>query len=102
MEKLGIGQIAFEAYNESKGGVTYDGKPIPPWSDVGDAVRAGWEAAASAVAAHLSEPFAEVFDAAHDVCVDDDNDDVSGDTIQSLRDAMAGMPVRRQKGGAWS
>lgn len=43
------GQFAFEAYNESKGGVTYDGKPIPPWSDVGDAVRTGWEHAARSV-----------------------------------------------------
>jgi hypothetical protein len=43
------GQIAFEAYNEKKGGLTYDGKPIPPWSDVGDAVRAAWEASALAV-----------------------------------------------------
>lgn len=48
-----IGQVAFEAYNASKGGLTHDGKPIPPWSEVGDAVRAGWEvAAASAVLAH--------------------------------------------------
>lgn len=45
-----IGQIAFEAYNEAKGGVTYDGKPIPPWTDVGDAVRTAWECAAGAAA----------------------------------------------------
>lgn len=45
------GQLAFEAYNHAKGGVTYDGKPIPPWTDVGDAVRAGWEVAAGAVLA---------------------------------------------------
>lgn len=47
------GQIAFEAYNESKGGLTYDGKPIPPWSSLegqtGDAVKLGWEKAAQAV-----------------------------------------------------
>lgn len=42
------GQIAFEAYNASKGGLTYDGKPIPPWSEVPDAsgVKQAWEAAA--------------------------------------------------------
>jgi len=47
------GQIAFEAYNESKGGLTYDGKPIPPWDTLhGDkaAVQLAWEAAAQAVA----------------------------------------------------
>lgn len=43
------GQVAFEAYNEAKGGRTYDDKPIPPWSDVGEAVRSAWEAAAAAV-----------------------------------------------------
>lgn len=43
------GQIAFEAYNESKGGKTYDGKPIPPWGEVGDEVRKAWDAAADAV-----------------------------------------------------
>lgn len=47
-----LGQIAFEAYNESKGGRTYDGKPIPGWdtltNEVGLAVRKAWEAAAVA------------------------------------------------------
>lgn len=54
-EEKSPGQIAFEAYNESKGGLTYDGKPIPPWSALegatGDAVRLGWEVAAKAVIA---------------------------------------------------
>lgn len=49
------GQIAFEAYNLSKGGLTWDGKPIPGWetltNEAGVAVRAGWEAAARAVLA---------------------------------------------------
>lgn len=48
------GQIAFEAYNESKGGKTWDGKPIPPWGDVGDEVRNGWEAAAFAVVKNIA------------------------------------------------
>ena len=46
-----LGQIAFEAYNESKGGLTYDGKPIPPWHELsGDraAVHRAWEVAAVA------------------------------------------------------
>lgn len=53
-----IGQIAFEAYNESKGGLTYDGKPIPPWDELsGDklAVQRAWEVAAEAVAAECGE-----------------------------------------------
>lgn len=47
------GQIAFEAYNKSKGGLTYDGKPIPPWDTLTDAtgqgVQAAWESAAESV-----------------------------------------------------
>jgi len=49
------GQVAFEAYNESKGGLTWDGKPIPPWNEVGDPVRDGWEASANAVIQNLGE-----------------------------------------------
>lgn len=50
-----LGQIAFEAYNESKGGLTYDGKPIPPWHELSgdrEAVHRAWEVAAAAVRAH--------------------------------------------------
>lgn len=51
------GQIAFEVYNEAKGGKTYDGKPIPPWDtltdETGRAVQAAWEKAAVAVAQSL-------------------------------------------------
>ena len=42
-----LGQVAFEAYNKSKGGKTWDGKPIPPWTAVGDDVRVAWECAAT-------------------------------------------------------
>lgn len=44
-----LGETAFDAYNESKGGKTHDGKDIPEWADLGDEVRAAWEAAANAV-----------------------------------------------------
>lgn len=39
MSERSIGQIAFESYNASKGGVTYDGRPIPPWDMVGAEVQ---------------------------------------------------------------
>jgi len=53
------GQIAFEAYNESKGGRTYDGKPIPPWEAIenrgdGHGVKIAWEAAAEAAYAAIA------------------------------------------------
>lgn len=46
-EKI-LGQVAFEAYTKEKGGTTHDGKPIPPWEDLGDAVRGAWQAAGEA------------------------------------------------------
>lgn len=46
-----LGRTAFEAYSDSVGGHTYDGKPIPTWPSLSDAVRLGWTRAASAVAA---------------------------------------------------
>lgn len=49
MSDKSMGQRAFEAYNEAKGGRTYDGKPIPPWDAVGDDVRSAWERAAAVV-----------------------------------------------------
>jgi hypothetical protein len=49
-----LGQVAYEKYNEAKGGKTWDGKPIPPWEsltdDVGLAVQNAWEVAARAAA----------------------------------------------------
>lgn len=38
-------QEAFKAYNESAGGKTWDGRPIPTWEEVGDKVRSHWIAA---------------------------------------------------------
>jgi len=47
------GQVAFEAYNENRGGRTWDGKPTPPWTDLTPGVREGWQAAALAVRSEL-------------------------------------------------
>src|SRR5687767_13782865 len=47
-----LGQLVFEAYSRSVGGLTFDGKPIPGWDDLhGDRAKAqaGWEAAADEV-----------------------------------------------------
>lgn len=46
-----LGQIAFEAYGAAVGGKTYDGKPIPQWSEVKPTIQQGWEAAADAASA---------------------------------------------------
>ncbi len=36
----------FAAYNDSAGGKTWDGRPIPPWSECGEKVQSHWRAAA--------------------------------------------------------
>lgn len=42
------GQVAFEAYADMVGRVTWDGKPIPIWRELSPKVRQGWNAAAAA------------------------------------------------------
>ena len=46
-----LGRVAFEAYNESKGGRTYDDKQIPPWDHLSETVQTAWKCAARAVRA---------------------------------------------------
>ena len=50
------GHVAYKAYKASTGGKTYDGRDMPSWSDLGEAIRAAWDGAASAVLAlHRAE-----------------------------------------------
>lgn len=44
-----LAEKAFSAYNEEAGGKTWDGKEIPPFSEVGEKVRNNWIAAAKKV-----------------------------------------------------
>lgn len=55
-----LGEIAFNAYNQIRGGVTHDGKPTPPWNDLGKPIRAAWEAAALAVVYELRDEITKV------------------------------------------
>jgi hypothetical protein len=48
MDEKTLGQVAFEAYVEEREGKNHDGSKTPPWEELGDGVRAGWEAAAGA------------------------------------------------------
>lgn len=43
-----LGRVAYEAYFEERNGQTHDALPMPAWDDLGDGVRAGWQAAARA------------------------------------------------------
>jgi hypothetical protein len=53
METKSLGQIAFDAYNESRGGVNFQGQKTPPWGELPEGIRVAWEVAAQAVKAHL-------------------------------------------------
>jgi hypothetical protein len=44
-----IGQRAYAAYGESTGGLTHDGRQMPPWEDLGENVQTAWNVAAYAV-----------------------------------------------------
>lgn len=47
-----LARIAFEAYNRSTGGKTWDGKDVPPYDVIAERtphVARAWEAAAEAV-----------------------------------------------------
>lgn len=47
--------MMFRAYNAEAGGKTWDGRPIPPWEEVGDKVHANWNAAARCLYELMSE-----------------------------------------------
>jgi hypothetical protein len=41
--------VAYEGYAQATGGKTYDGRDMPDWWGLTDAIRSAWEAAAQAV-----------------------------------------------------
>lgn len=79
------GQIAFEAYNQSKGGLTYDGKPIPAWDTLSDesGVKQAWEVAARAARADMSARILARI-AKYDENGLANEDDEYGDAIETL------------------
>ncbi|MFF9894984.1 hypothetical protein [Streptomyces longispororuber] len=42
-----LGQRAYAAYGEVTGGLTHDGRTMPPWEQLGEDVQAAWTVAAS-------------------------------------------------------
>lgn len=46
MSEAELARMMFDAYNAEAGGLTWDGKPIPPFDAVGPKVQANWFAAA--------------------------------------------------------
>lgn len=98
------GKAGFDAYNEYRGGKTHDGRPTPPWEELGDGVRTGWVCAAIAnigalvpsqakMVAELVRQVAELGD-----CEDSQNEDACGGCRACLRVALA--DALRQRGEA--
>lgn len=54
MESAQQGRAGFEAYVAAVGGTTHDGRPIPTWDELTDAVREGWRAAAASTLVHAA------------------------------------------------
>jgi hypothetical protein len=50
------GQLAYQAYAKATGGLTYDGRPMPAWDDLGDRIRHAWAAAALALGMERTVP----------------------------------------------
>lgn len=49
-----LAETAFNAYNEvAPAWRTFDGRPVPRWSEISEAVREKWRAAARALAGAL-------------------------------------------------
>jgi hypothetical protein len=43
-------QAAYQAYADSTGGKTWDGRDMPAWDDLGERIQGAWRAAAATVA----------------------------------------------------
>jgi hypothetical protein len=48
-----LGEMAFKAYNEDRGGVNHQGNKTPEWDELPEEIRHAWEVGADAVAGHL-------------------------------------------------
>ena len=60
MDGENLAKIAWAAYADAAENVTYDGKPLPKWEDLGENRQMCWRAAAVAVGWHtLRQKFGE-------------------------------------------
>jgi len=48
-----LGEIAFEAYNDDRGGVNHQGNKTPDWGELPEEIQHAWEVGADAVADEL-------------------------------------------------
>lgn len=55
-EQIVMAKLAYGAYGQSTDFKNYQGKPMPKWDDLGDAIQAAWVCAANAIAGYLMGP----------------------------------------------
>lgn len=48
-----LGEIAYNAYCDTRDWKSFNNEPLPKWPDVKPEIKAGWVAAASAVATRI-------------------------------------------------
>jgi len=53
-ERYTLGHIAFDAYNDDRGGVNFRGEKTPPWQELTPEIRGAWEASAIATGKALA------------------------------------------------
>ncbi|WAL94007.1 hypothetical protein [Streptomyces sp. Je 1-369] len=44
-----LGQKGYAAYGTATGGLTHDGRSMPPWEELGEDIQAAWTVTASAM-----------------------------------------------------
>lgn len=50
-----LGRVAYEAYGESVGWITFSGQKMPSWADQNDRLKQAWNSAARAVEQRVRE-----------------------------------------------
>jgi hypothetical protein len=51
-----IAKRAYEAYDQDRGGLNYQGKPNPKWAELPEGIRHAWKVAALAVGEEIAKP----------------------------------------------
>ena len=55
MDETEMAMFMYNAYAKKAGGVTFDGKPLPTWGELGEGRQDCWVAAALAAENYLSD-----------------------------------------------
>lgn len=91
-----LGELAFDAYNSSRGGVNHLGKQTPPWGLLTPEIREAWEAAALAVlrevAGTVPEPEAEPTQLFCSLCHEPQFETPAGTTCVNGHGGADGIP----------